>query len=52
MYWLNFVALIICLFAGIWQGYNGNVCWCLVECAFVLLNLPYAIKFIKQVFED
>lgn len=52
MYFMNFIALVICIIAAIWQGYYGNVGFCLFEVGLVLLNLPYSIKWFKELFED
>ena len=52
MYFMNFIALIICTIAAIWQGYCGNVGFCLLEVGFALLNLPYSIKWFQELFED
>lgn len=52
MYFINFIALVVCSVAAIWQGVNGNLGWCLVEVAFALLNLPFSIKWFKEVFEN
>lgn len=53
MYFMNFIALVICTIAAIWQGYYcGNVGFCLLEVGFALLNLPYSIKWLQELFED
>lgn len=52
LYIMNFIAFVVCAVAAIWQGINGNLGWCLVEVAFALLNLPFSIKWFKEVFED
>ena len=49
---MNFIALVVCAVAAIWQGVNGNLGWCLVEIALALINLPYAIKWLKEFFVD
>lgn len=49
---MNFIALIVCAVTAIWQGINGNLGWCLVEITFALINLPYSIKWLKELFED
>ena len=46
---LNFITFIICTAAAIYQGYLGNIGWVLVESGFALMNLPYAIKWLKLV---
>ena len=48
MYFINFIAFIICVIAAIWQGIYGDLEWCLLEIALALLNLPYAIKWFKE----
>ena len=52
MYFMNFIALVVCAIAAIWQGFNGNLGWCLVEIVLALINLPYSIKWIKELFEN
>ena len=52
VYIMNFIAFVVCAIAAIWQGINGHLGWCLVETAFALLNLPYFIKWIKELFEN
>ena len=52
MYFINFIALVVCTVAAIWQGFNGNLGFCLVEIVLALINLPYAIKWIKELFEN
>ena len=52
VYIMNFIAFMVCAIAAIWQGINGHLGWCLVETAFALLNLPYSIKWIKELFEN
>ena len=52
MLFMNFITLVVCAVAAIWQGVNGNLRRCLVEIAFALMNLPYAIKWLKEYFED
>ena len=52
MLFINFIALVVCAVAAIWQSVNGNLGWCLVEIALALINLPYAIKWLKEYFKD
>ena len=52
MLFMNFIALVVCAVAAIWQGVNGNLGWCLVEIALALINLPLAIKWLKEYFTD
>ena len=52
VYIMNFIAFVVCAIAAIWQGINSHLGWCLVETAFALLNLPYSIKWIKELFEN
>lgn len=52
LYIMNFIAFVVCAVAVIWQGINGNLGWCLVEIALALINLPYSIKWIKELFEN
>ena len=47
---INFIAFVACVFAAIWQGVNGK--GCLEEIALALINLPYAIKWLEEYFED
>ena len=49
---INFIAFVACAFSGIWQGVNGNLGWCLVDIALALINLPYAIKWLKEYLAD
>ena len=49
---INFIAFVACAFAAIWKGVNGDLEWCLVEIALALMNLPYAIKWLKEYFAD
>ena len=49
---INFIAFVACTFAAIWKGVNGNLRWCLVYIALALINSPYAIKWLKEYFED
>ena len=49
---MNFIALVVCAVAAIWQGVNGNLWWCLVDIALALINLPLAIKWLKEYFTD
>jgi hypothetical protein len=48
---MNFIALVICVIAAIWQGYCGDVKWCLIETMLALLNLPFCIKWLKEFFK-
>ena len=52
VYIMNFIAFVVCAIAAIWQGINGHLGWCLVETALALLNLPFSIKWIKELFEN
>ena len=52
VYIMNFIAFVVCAIAAIWQGINGHLGWCLVEIALALINLPYSIKWIKELFEN
>lgn len=52
LYIMNFIAFVVCAIAAIWQGINGRLGWCLVEIALALINLPYFIKWLKELFED
>lgn len=49
---VNLVALIICLAGAILQWNRGNMDYFIIECVFVLLNLPFVIIFFKQLYED
>ena len=51
-YFLNFVAFVICVMGAIWQGYCGNVGFCLLEIGLALINLPESIVYIKEFYED
>lgn len=52
MYFINFLTLVVCAVAAIWQGVNGNLGLCLADIALALINLPYAIKWLKEYFVD
>ena len=52
MYFLNFIACAICIIAAIWQGYSGNVGFCLIEVGLALINLPQSIAYVKEFYED
>ena len=52
MLFINFIALVVCAVVAIWQGVNGNLGLCLVDIALALINLPYAIKWLKESFAD
>lgn len=47
---LNFIALVLGIFAAIWQNYQGNVGYCLMNIAVAVINLPFAIKWIAEYF--
>ena len=49
---INFIALVVCTVAAIWQGVNGTLGWCLIEIVLALINLPLAIKWLKEYFAD
>lgn len=45
---MNLLAMIVCAIFAIFQGFEGNVGLCLLECVFALLNLPFVIKWVKD----
>ena len=45
---MNFIAFVVCAVAAIYQGVNGNLGSCLLDIALALINLPYAIKWLKE----
>lgn len=49
---INFIAFVVCVICGIWQIYLGNVGYFLLDIALALINLPYAIKWLKEYFAD
>ena len=49
---INFIAFVVCVICGIWQIYLGNVGYFLLDIALALINLPYAIKWLKEFFAD
>ena len=49
---MNFIAFVVCAVAAIYQGVNGNLGSCLLDIALTLINLPYAIKWLKEFFAD
>lgn len=48
---MNLIAFIICVAAAIYHGYLGNMGWVVIESALALLNLPFAIKWIRDLFD-
>jgi hypothetical protein len=51
-YFINFIACVFCIIAAIWEGYYGNVGFCLIEIGCALINLPLSIVWLKEFFED
>ena len=49
---MYFIAFVVCVIAAIWQGYCGNVGFCLLEVGLALINLPQSIKWVKELFEN
>ena len=47
---INVIAVIVCVGAAIAQGINGNVTWCVLEVLLAALNLPWAIEWIKDIY--
>lgn len=45
---INFIAFVACALTAILNGVNGNLWVCLVEIALALVNLPYAIEWLKK----
>lgn len=50
---INFIVFVVCAATAMWQGVNGNLGLLrLVEIALALINLPYAIKWLKEYLAD
>lgn len=49
MYWLNFVVVIFASFLAIWQWRMNNFGYFLVDIVIVLINVPFAIKWVTNV---
>ena len=49
---MNFIAFVVCAVAAIYQVVNGNLGSCLLDIALALINLTYAIKWLKEFFAD
>lgn len=45
---INFIGFIMCIMTTIWQGYLGNIGWVLIISGLALVNLPFAIKWLKD----
>ena len=49
---INFVAFVICTIAALYQGYCGNMKFCLLEVGLAILNLPQSIKWVKDMLQN
>ena len=49
---INYIAFVVCIIGGMWQIYLGHVGLFLVEIALALINLPYAIEWLKEYFAE
>lgn len=49
---INFIAFVICMMCGILELYLGNVGLFFVEITLALINLPFAIEWVKKYFTD
>lgn len=47
---LNVIAVIVCMAAAIHKGIDGDVIWCIVEALLAAINLPFAIEWIKDIY--
>lgn len=47
---LNVIAVIMCTAAAIYKGINGDVIWCIVDALLAASNLPFAIEWIKNIY--
>jgi hypothetical protein len=47
---LNVIAVIMCTVAAIHKGINGDVIWCIVDALLAASNLPFAIEWIKDIY--
>lgn len=45
---LNFIAMIVCITAAIVHAYQGNIGWLIVTVVMALCNLPFVIKWFKE----
>ena len=52
MYYINFIAFVVCLCSAIYQGYQGNIGLCLFQIALALINLPQTIIWLKEFFNN
>lgn len=48
MYVLNFIAMILCLIIVILAGAIGNIDYVIIGIIFILLNFPFAIKWLDE----
>ncbi len=49
---MQYVLMVLCLVLAIWDGFQGYVGRCLVQCGLALVNLPFALKWIKDYMND
>lgn len=47
---INFIAFIICTAFSILNGIDGKIGVCILEASLALLNLPYVIQYIMNLF--
>lgn len=47
---INFIAVVICGAFAVWYGINDEVGYCILESALALMNLPFAILWIVNLF--
>ena len=45
---LNFIAVCLCLMSACWCGYYGKIGLAIMDIILLLLNLPYAIKWLTK----
>lgn len=45
---MNFIGFVICIMAITWQGTLGNIGCVIILSGLALMNLPFAIKWLKD----
>ena len=45
---MNCIAFVLCVICAIWQASLGNIGFVVLEAVIALVNLPFAIKWIKK----
>lgn len=47
---INFIAFVICAACAVIWGFGGDIFWVVVESALALVNLPFAIRWLIELF--